>query len=89
MRREKKQNTMITNRRKIYLSKYANRNYGKKTKTKKEKIILAAANKELHFDWIMRSPNDRHSTGAFSSLIDGIHPNSTGHICLAYETEKK
>lgn len=38
-----------------------------------EEIVVAATNKELHFDWIMRSPNDRHSTGSFYSLIDGRH----------------
>jgi hypothetical protein len=35
-------------------------------------MVVAATNKELQFDWIMRSPNDRHSTGSFYSLIDGI-----------------
>lgn len=37
---------------------------------------VAATNKELQFDWIMRSPNARHSTGAFHGLIDGRHPAS-------------
>lgn len=41
-----------------------------KQKKKKEKIMVAAINKELQFDWIMRSSNDRHSTGSFSSLVD-------------------
>ncbi len=36
-------------------------------------MMVAATNKELQFDWIMRSPNDRHSSGAFYSLVDGIH----------------
>jgi hypothetical protein len=36
-------------------------------------MVVAATNKELQFDWIMRSPNDRHSTGSFYSLVDGIH----------------
>jgi hypothetical protein len=35
--------------------------------------MVAATNKELQFDWIMRSPNDRHSTRSFYSLIDGRH----------------
>jgi hypothetical protein len=35
-------------------------------------MVVTATNKELQFDWIMHSPNDRHSTGAFYSLIDGI-----------------
>jgi hypothetical protein len=34
-------------------------------------MVVAATNKELHFDWIMHSPNDRHSTGSFYSLVDG------------------
>ncbi len=36
-------------------------------------MMVAATNKELQFDWIMRSPNARHSTRSFYSLIDGIH----------------
>ncbi len=43
----------------------------KNTKGRKE-MVVTATNKELQFDWIMHSPNDRHSTGAFYSLIDGI-----------------
>ena len=42
-------------------------------KKESEEMMVAATNKELQFDWIMRSPNDRHSTGSFYSLIDGIH----------------
>jgi hypothetical protein len=44
-----------------------------KARKDKEETVLAATNKELQFDWIMRSPNDRHSTGSFYSLVDGIH----------------
>ena len=33
---------------------------------------VAATNKELQFDWITHSPNDRHSTRSFCSLVDGI-----------------
>jgi len=45
----------------------------KKTQKEREEMVVAATNKELQFDWIMRSPNDRHSTGSFYSLVDGIH----------------
>lgn len=44
-----------------------------KKEGKEMMMVVAATNKELQFDWIMRSPNDRHSTGSFYSLIDGIH----------------
>jgi hypothetical protein len=48
-----------------------------RTKERKKKgrkgMVVAATNKELQFDWIMHSPNDRHSTGSFYSLVDGIH----------------
>ena len=36
-------------------------------------MMVAATNKGLQFDWIMHSPNDRHSCGSIHSLIDGIH----------------
>jgi hypothetical protein len=42
-----------------------------KKEGKEMMMVVAATNKELHFDWIMHSPNDRHSTGSFYSLVDG------------------
>jgi hypothetical protein len=45
----------------------------KKAQKEREEMVVAATNKELQFDWIMRSPNDRHSTRSFYSLVDGIH----------------
>lgn len=44
----------------------------KKAQKERQEMMVAATNKGLQFDWIMRSPNDRHSTGSFCSLIDGI-----------------
>jgi hypothetical protein len=39
----------------------------------RKEIVIAVTNKELHFDWIIYSPYDRHSTVSFHGLIDVIN----------------
>jgi hypothetical protein len=39
----------------------------------RKEIVVMIINKELHFDWIIRSPYGRHSTISFNSLTDVIN----------------
>ncbi len=45
----------------------------KKSLKEGKKRVLAVTNKELHFDWILRSPHGRHSSISFNCLIDVIN----------------
>ena len=45
-------------------------------------MVVTATNKELQFDWIMHSPNVRHSSRSFyiASLMVYIKTINIGHL---------